>query len=678
MRLNLTKQFQGHPREREPGSGATDIGQVMGSRRKVAELSLSLFTVVFIVFFPCLRNGYIYWFGDDPLFVFDNPHVNTGLTFDNVKWAFFSTERSNWFPLTWISYMVDCSLFGLKPWGFHLTNVLFHAANTALVFILLRKLTGAIWRSFVVALLFGLHPLRVESVAWIAERKDVLSTFFWVLTLLLYADYTQTQPGRRRTLYYILTLLTFACGLMTKAMLVTLPFVMLLLDWWPLSRTANRSSSSDHLGSAPIHPFSTSRRLLLEKIPFFLLVIAASVISYIPQKTWGFVQTFSSYSPGARVENVLVSYVRYVGKILWPSKLCHFYAHPGHWPLHVLVASLVFVVGVSIAVFTQRRKWPYLIVGWLWFVATLIPVIGIVQLGHQSLANRYVYIPTIGILWALIWWIYDITKNYRLAPSLWRGTLVAILIPYVVVTRKEISYFKDGITLWRHDVEVAGKGGLPQYALGLELAEHGRIDEAISELEDILKSEPKRGEVHVNLSSLLIRKQNWDKAAVHCREAMKWQPENPQSYFNLATIHQMQGRIDEAITNYFEAIQRDINYLAARFNVALLLLGKGRTDEAIIQLNEVVRIDPNRAQAHDKLGAVLGSKHRVDEAIYHFQEALRCNPGFAEAHNNLGVTLFNLRRMKEAAFHFQEAVKLRPDFKEAQRNLQAAQAAPKQ
>ena len=370
-------------------------------RENIILLSLLLFGLVFWVFFPSIHGAFIEF--DDRAYVTGNAHVTSGLTLRNIVWAISHGEDANWHPVTQWSFILDYQLYGLKPWGYHLTNVLLHAVNTVLVFLVLRRMTGATWRSLMVAVLFGLHPLRVESVAWISERKDVLSMLFWMLTLWAYVRYarcvtsgacqvTGTDHASSPTtchpsLFYGLALFFFALGLMSKPMVVTLPFVLLLLDFWPCERQSRRCMLV----------------LMVEKVPFFLLAALVSAVTFVVQRNADMMRDLAGLSFNARLGNALVSYARYLGKMFWPSNLCAFYPHPGHWPLEEVLFATLLVLCISLIAFILRHQRPYLFTGWFWFVGTLVPVIGLVQVGAQSMADRYTYIPSVGILMVLVW-----------------------------------------------------------------------------------------------------------------------------------------------------------------------------------------------------------------------------------------------------------------------------------
>ena len=599
-------------------------------------LVAAIFILVFVAFLRCVQNEFLYSYGDDPIYVTENIHVKTGLTWENIKWAFPSVERSNWHPVTWISHMIDCELYGLKPWGHHLTSILFHAMNAALVLLVLRNLTNAVWRSLIVALLFALHPLRVESVAWVAERKDVLSTFFWMLTLLMYVRYVRVRDSndrRRALIHYSFALFFFACGLMSKAMVVTLPCVMLLLDVWPLRRMQRATSDTPQQKCGlPI------TRLLIEKIPFVVLVIVASVYTYLAQNKWGFVQSLENYPLSTRLANALVSYVRYLGKMVWPLNLSSYYPHPGHWPLAtVLLAVLVLAVISAVAIMTFRKQ-PYVAIGWCWYLGTLVPVIGIVQLATQAMADRYTYIPMIGILIVVVWGAHDLACNWRLQRMVSTVVVPLILIPCAMLTQQRIRDFKDGSTRWRHDLAVTGEHGLAQFALGLSFDKEGHTDEGIRELIDIIKAKPDWAEAHCNLGIMLCKKE----------------------------------RYEEAIPFYLEAIRLNPRFTQAHHYLGFTLFKQGKIDEAIEQLQATTEMMPSFAPAHAALAMALESKGQPNEAIAQYQQAIRYQPDYPQAYNSLGLLFLKQNRTQEAVVSFEQAVKLKPDYAEAVGNLAAA------
>ena len=678
-------------------------------RGKVIFLCFLLFGLVFWTFLSSLHGGFIDI--DDGVFINRNSHIH--LTWANLAWAFCNPMAANWHPLTSWSFLLDHQLYGLKPWGYHLTNVLLHAFNTVLVFLVLRRMTGATWRSLMVAGLFGLHPLRVESVAWISERKDVLSVAFWMLTLWAYTRYAQersrvepsslcsTAPRsressagssslaldpRRLSLDYCLALVFFALSLMSKPMVVTLPCVLLLLDYWPLARCSRQNL----------------RGLLVEKAPFFLLSAIMSGVTYVIQRNAGAMSTIFtglSLSFGARLENALVSYGRYLGKLFWPVDLCAHYPHPGYWPTQKVLFAGLLVLGLSVLGFVMRRRQPYLLTGWLWYLGTLVPVIGLVQAGSQSMADRYSYIPSIGILMVLVWGACQMTKSWHLQ-GIFLGTTGGVLVlACIVLTRHQLGYWKDDVSVWQRAVAVTENNDDGHNCLGRAWFSQGRMDEAIHEFQEVIRLNPGFAEAyyslghsfaakgqldeaiafyqkaleirpdyvvaHDSLDSLLLQKGQADQVMIHCQKALELEPDNETAHINLGSALLQKGRVDEAIIHYQKALQIKPDYAEAHINLGFALFQKGNVDEAIVHYQKALEIQPDYVAAHNSLGSLLLQKGQVDEAIIHFQKALQLKPDYAEAHINLGSALFQKENVDEAIVHFQKALQSKPDSAEA-------------
>ncbi len=571
-------------------------------------------------YWPVISHDFVNY--DDPDYVADNPHVQAGLNWEGLKWAFLNPVSCNWHPLTVLSHMLDCQLFGLKPWGHHLTNVLLHTLNTLLVLVLLRQTTGAAWRSLFVASLFAVHPLRVESVAWVAERKDLLSGCFGLLALIFYARYAlgrltakdQESGGRGResesnrtqhvtrlhlpsSLCYLLSFCCFALGLMSKPMLVTWPFVLLLLDYWPLRRFELSTRNSQ---------LSTLRRLVLEKIPFLALAAATSVVTLVMQKHAGALASSESLPLGARSGNALIAYCRYLGKLFCPTELAVFYPHPGQWPLAQVLLAGGLIVGISVLFWVRRRRYPFLLVGWLWFVGTLVPVIGLVQVGGQAMADRYTYIPSLGALVLIVWGTYELARRWHYGVVGLSVAGCAAIVLCLALTRQQLGHWKNTEALFRHALQVTENNCLAHNILGATLAARGQVDEAIRQ----------------------------------CQEALRLKPDYAEAHYNLGTALGMNGQEDEAIR----------------------------------QFQETIRLQPDHAEAHYNLGVALGKKGQIDQAMRQYQETVRLQPGNAAAHYNLGNALFRKGRTGEAIGHYREALRLKPDYADARTNLEAALA----
>ena len=486
-------------------------------------MAMLLLLATIVLYWPATRHDFVNY--DDDFYVTANVHVQSGLNSESIKWAFCNPVAGNWHPVTILSHMLDCQLYGLKPWGHHLTSLLLHAVNTVLVFLLLRSMTGALWRSALVAALFGFHPLHVESVAWIAERKDVLSTFFGLLALVFYVRHAKPKIGNRKSEIgnYLLSLLFFALGLMSKPMLVTWPFVMLLLDWWPLNRMRNAECGMWNF-----------KNLVLEKIPFFALAVAASVVTFAVQKQAGAVMPVEGFTFGARVGNALISYCRYLGKTFWPTDLAVYYPHSGHWPLAEVLLAVAFLCAISAISFLKRERYPYLLMGWLWFVGTLVPVIGLVQVGEQAMADRYTYIPSLGMLILIVWGAHELTGGWRWQKIAFSVAASATTIFCIGLTRHQLGFWQDSEILFRHTLEVTENNFMAHNNLGTALGEKSQIEEAISQFQQAIRLKPNIAEVHYNLALALARENQIDEALKQLHEAIGLKPDYPAALNNLA------------------------------------------------------------------------------------------------------------------------------------------------
>ena len=441
---------------------------------------------------------------DDHYYVTENDRVQAGLTPEGFIWAFTTTDASNWHPLTWLSHMLDCELYGLNPGGHHLTNLLFHLASTLLLFIVFTRMTAALWRSALVAILFALHPLHVESVAWVAERKDVLSTLFWILTMWAYLHYVRHGGFKR----YLLVLVAFTLGLMAKPMLVTLPFVLLLLDYWPLGRYQfGQSGAASHTAmSASIVPRrsrSGALALVLEKTPLLALAAISSVVTYLVQQSGQAMQYMETLPLTVRIANALVSYVAYIGKTIWPANLAVFYPHPGYTlPMWQAAGAGLLLVFISIVTIRSMSRYPYLAVGWLWYLGTLVPVIGLVQVGEQAMADRYTYVPLIGLFIIAAWGLWDLEKKWHRQKIVFA---LILLLPLTVCTWRQLHYWRDSISLWEHALAVTKKNALAHNNLGGAFEEEGNAEKAIANFYEALRHDPEYLIARNNLGLALFR-----------------------------------------------------------------------------------------------------------------------------------------------------------------------------
>jgi protein O-mannosyl-transferase len=627
-------------------------------------IGLFLILTTLVIFWPMGNSQFIYF--DDNAYVYDNPQVKAGLTPKGVGWAFTTMHMSNWHPLTWLSHMLDCELYGSSPGGHHWTSVLWHIASTLLLFLVLERMTGALWRSGFVATLFALHPLHVESVAWVAERKDVLSTFFWMLTLWAYVRYTE-RPGHNR---YLMVLCFFALGLLSKAMLVTLPCVMLLLDYWPLRRmqigTPDRRDPSSFQKSQNANDQKWSLyRLVMEKIPFFALAAGSSLVTFLAQKSWGAVASFEWLPLEARLGNALVSYVSYISKMIWPHPLALLYPHPGMLPMWQVVGAGLLLLGISFGVIRVARQYPYLIVGWLWYLGTLVPVIGLVQVGLQAMADRYTYVPLTGLFIMLAWGIPDILAGWRnqktalgILASLWFVLLMG-------VTHLQILKWHDSITLFTHTLNVTTHNYLIHNMLGNALARQGKMQEAIAHYNQALQIKPDYAKAHNNLGVTLAGQAKMQEAIAHYNEALRINPNNVEVHINLAVALAAQGKVPEAIGHYTEALRIKPDFAEAHNNLGFALAGQGKMQEAMAHYNEAIRIKPDDAKAHLNLGNALAGQGKMQEAMAHYTEAIRIKPDLAQAHFSLGVAYFMIGNRGKALEEYKILKMINPDLANA-------------
>jgi tetratricopeptide (TPR) repeat protein len=617
-------------------------------RRGNPELLLCLFLLVAVSSVYWQVGGHDFITFDDPLYVTENEPVQKGLSARGLVWAFTTTDAGNWHPLTWLSHMLDCELFGTNPRGHHLHSLLLHAANTLLLFVLLRRMTGALWRSFAAAGLFALHPLHVESVAWVAERKDVLSTLFWMLTLWAYARYAE-RPAVDR---YLLTLSFFALGLLAKPMLVTLPFVLLLLDYWPLGRLQPARSAAEDRSQgidspSPPPPVSPIPRLLLEKTPFFVLAAISSLVTFLVQQQSGATRTLERYPLADRLANALVSYVTYGIQMIWPRNLAVFYPHPGGslagWQV---LAAGILLLGVSILVWSAARRSPHLLVGWLWYLGTLAPVIGVVQVGEQAHADRYTYVPLIGLFIMISWSVPESLVRRRLARIALAVSAAGVLSSLMIVSWLQVRHWRDDTALYEHTLAVTENNYLANNNLGGVLQEGNRLEEAVRRYAEAIRIKPHYADAHFNMAMALARQGRLDEAAGHFSEVARLDPGDADAYRELGNISVRQGRPRDAIEYYSQAARLDPDRVAVRFRLGTLLARQGRTDEAISWLSSALESRPDLAEAHTSLGIILATRGQTEEAIDHFREALRLKPNDAAARSNLEKALRVSERRK--------------------------------
>lgn len=558
------------------------------SRSRLVGLVLVLVTL--LAYLPVRQHGFVNY--DDPDYLTENPVVQNGLTAAGVKWACTTFHASNWHPLTWLSHMLDCELFGLNPGPQHLVNVLFHAANAALLFWLLLRLTGALGPAAVVAALFAWHPLHVESVAWAAERKDVLSTFFGLLALLAYAGYAGESPAKnpRAKMFYALALGAFALGLLAKPMLVTLPLVMLLLDYWPLRRLAP----------------DNWRWRVAEKLPFLALTAASCVMTYLAQRTEAVV-ALERFPLGLRLENAVVAYAEYLLQMVWPARLAVIYPLPHHIAAGTLILVAVVLTGISGFAWAWRRSQPCLLVGWLWYLGMLVPVIGLVQVGGQAMADRYTYLPLVGIFVAVVYGAQAAVLRWKLKPVLPWAVTAGVLAGCLTLTARQLSYWQDGVTLFTHTVAVTGDNPIARINLGVALEQAGQPQEALAQYKIAEQLDPGRVQVHNNLGNLYDAQGQTNEALAEYREALRLQPHAPLVLCNLATLLVKLGQFDAAMTNYAVAAQLAPLDARPEYLMGKAELRRGRVLAAVGHFRAALARDRNDPHALVFLARVLAA-----------------------------------------------------------------------
>jgi tetratricopeptide (TPR) repeat protein len=657
-----------------------------GTRRRWIALALAAITLA--LFSPLCQHDFIGF--DDQAYVTENPSVRSGLNANSLAWAFQTSTAGNWHPVTWISHFLDVQFFGVQAGWHHLTNVLLHCANVALLFLLLQRMTGAVWRSALVAALFGWHPAHVESVAWIAERKDVLSAFFWMLTLWAYVRYAEEfkiQNSKFR-IFYALALIFFALGLMSKPMVVTLPFILLLLDFWPLRRvslagmsrpwlvgrevhcppsgictgttvalpscggqgtarpTIGNPPATDALPAGPtaspdnnpsgtqVWPRRALSRLLVEKIPFLALSAIGCVLTVWAQQRSHAVASVQEISLSHRFVHVFVSYFDYLSLLIFPRHLAIFYPYPLHEQTVRAVGGLAALAAVSTLAFLQLRRRPWLAVGWLWFVGMLVPVIGVVQVGGQAFADRYTYLPFVGLFICGVWAGADLARRIPAAKFLAPVVTAAML----AATAWQIPIWKNTRTVFEHAVSVTRNNYLALTLLGSLRAEDG----------------------------------DWDGAIPLYQEALRDNQNYAEAHFFLARADDHQGKLDQALREYERALRINPSFEQARIFLGLLLAGEKQYDRAAAQYEAVLKTNPRSAPAHNDLARLLQSQGRLEESVRHYTAALQFDPSLAEAHNNLGILYVQQGRLAGGTAELREALLLHPGNEETEFNLALA------
>lgn len=600
-------------------------------------IAASLVALTLLVFLPVRNFGFINY--DDGAYVTENRHVSSGLTWENVVWAFRPESceaTSNWHPLTWLSLMTDVALCGVNGPCMHLVNLLLHTVNVLLLFALLVRMTGAEWPSAFVAAVFAIHPLHVESVAWISERKDVLSTCFALLTLLAHTQYVVTRQSR----WLVSALAAYILSLLSKQMYVTLPFLLLVLDYWPLRRMSATATAE---GSQ-----QTTRALLVEKVPYLLVAVVFSVIAFVGQRRGGAVRSIEEYSILQRLLNACVSYAAYLKKAFWPADLAVFYPYPNHLPWGAAISSLLLLGALTVWIVRVRKRHPYLLSGWLWYLGILVPVLGLVQIGRQRMADRYMYFPLIGLTLGLTWLVLSWCKGQPLRQRLSRGLGALIIIALAMTSRVQVSYWKDSETLFTHAGKVA-ESSLAYTKLGYEKAQQGELTAAANLFHRALDLDPEYVAALSSLGNTWLARGNPQQAIRYFQKVIALDPEHAEAQYNLGIVYSLQGDPSDAVEHYDQALRVDPENAMVHANLGIALLELERVGQAKHHLERAVALEPELPQAHYYLAKILAADSREAEAIKHLQIVLRNRPGSADVYRELANLHERLGDLKRAA-----------------------------
>ena len=571
-------------------------------RRKEIIICLFLVIATLAVYWQVTNHEFLNY--DDDIYITKNHHVRAGLTLEGIAWSFTAKDTGNWHPLTWVSHMLDVQLYGMNSGQHHMTNLLFHIVNTLLLFLVFKRMTGHLCRSGFIAALFALHPLHVESVAWVAERKDVLCAFFWMLTMYSYVRYVEHPEANR----YFLVLLFFMMGLMAKPMIVTLPFALLLMDYWPLGRIQESGSSGQWTvvgeqwsGMLPGVQTASFTRLFLEKAPLFLLAAASSIVTLHVQQSGGAMTALNVLPMDVRIGNALVSYAGYLGKMFWPHEMAVLYPHPGELPLWQIVVACLLLISISLLAISTAKRRPWFVVGWLWYIGTLVPVIGLVQVGMQAMADRYTYVPLIGIFIVIAWSVPELASGRSHKKILLTTLAIIYLSVLMTVTYKQVRYWENSTALFKHTLNVTANNYIAHDKLGEALAEQNRTVEAIR----------------------------------HYSEALRIKPDFVQAYLHIGVAHASLGNSEDAVYYYNKALQIKPNYEKAHNNLGNAMAQQGNFEAAVYNYNEALKINPDYAGAHYNLGKIASNQGKIEDAIIYYKKTLQLNPIMTEALYNL-------------------------------------------
>lgn len=627
--------------------------------QKILTIYLLLSLTVLITFQQVKDFNFVGF--DDELYITENSHTQAGLTIEGVAWAFTTFHAGNWHPLTWLSHMLDCELYGLNPMGHHWTNLLFHITNTLLLFFMFQKMTGSMWRGAFVAALFALHPLHVESVAWVAERKDVLSTFFGMLTILAYIGYVK----KRNFLRYSLIFIFLSLGLMAKPMLVTMPFVLLLLDFWPLERLKYYSNSQ----SSNFQSLNLSR-LFLEKVPLFIPVAISSVLTIFAQKEAGALYSFESLAVKTRIANAFVSYASYIVKTVWPQNLAIFYPHSfGMLSLWYVFLAAFAIAGISFFAIRLFKQHPYVAVGWFWYLGTLIPAIGLIQVGAQGMADRYTYIPLIGLFIMLAWGISDFLEKWHYRKTVLAVCAIILLFTFSTRSYFQIRHWENSAAVFKNAIQTTKNNWLAYRELGLALMRDGKLDDAVFYYKKALQIRPNYLTALDNLGLTLYQLEKFEEALFCYSKALKIDPKDAGIHNNTANVLTALGKLEEAIKHYKKAILIDPEFADAHYNLANVLAAQGQLDKAMLYYESAIKNDSEYSDAYYSLGCILLRQKKFKEALVNFAQVIKINADYKQAYNQIGIILLQRGKIQKAEKFFSKAVQIDPSYKDAINNL---------
>lgn len=601
-------------------------------------------------------RGHAFLQFDDGEYIVENGAVRAGLTWAGLRWAFSTPYAGNWHPLTWVSHMADVQFFGMDAGWHHLTSLFVHVLTSLLLFRLFVRMTGATGPSAFVAALFALHPAHVESVAWVAERKDVLSAFFWVLAMNAYAGYVKRPGGGR----FALVAASFVLALLSKPMAVTLPFVLLLMDGWPLGRWRGLSDGPGTRGAVA---------LVREKAPLLLLAAGSAVVTFIVQRQAGAVQSLDAFPLALRLANVPVAYLQYLIATIWPVGLAPLYPYPPSIPVWQSAGAAVALLAITVWVFRSRRERPYLAAGWGWFLGTLVPVIGVIQVGAQPYADRYMYVPAIGLFVMAAWGAKDLAAARPEWSRAWPAVGTALVLAAAVLTYRQVSYWRDSITLWTRTVAVTRDNYRAYTNLGFALAEDGQRNRALAAYNDAIQLNPDYPNAHNYLGVLLAEMGDHDRAAAEYEVALKLRPTFAQVHNNLGLTRAAQGRLDDAVAEFLATLRLNPRFAPARSNLAIAYVKLGHRDQAIAEFETVVGQQPQSAESQLNLATALAETGRRRDALPHFEAAARFGGDPVRTHYMWGTTLVDLGDMPGATVQFLAALAVNPSFAPALHDL---------